>query len=175
MDFLNTYFNQGRWGSHLRISPWFQVFLKGKGGKCYRDVIVCSLPTYREEKGENSFPSHRDLSCIWCMLTYNEDLICCPLSVDVSMGRASVELHRRFSSSVVKVSNTKLWLDTAEIQVPTEALLSAKSCENKITCILLPRKMNGAFICSLMILLSEVLRTLKHNHLRLRSSSDSRG
>lgn len=105
---------------------------------------------------------------------YNKDLICCPLSMDVSMGRASVELHRRFSSSVVKVSNKKLWLDTPEIQVQTEALLSAKSCENKITCILLPSKMNGVFICSLMILLSEVLRTLKHD-LPLRSSSDSRG
>lgn len=106
---------------------------------------------------------------------YNKDLICCPLSVDVAVGRDSVELHRRFSSSVVKVSNKKLWLDTAEIQVQTEALLSAKSCENKITCVLLPSKMNWVFICSLMILLSEVLRTLKHNDLQLRSSSNSHG
>jgi len=36
---------------------------------------------------------------------YNKDLICCPWSVDVAMGRASAELHRKFINSVVIVSN----------------------------------------------------------------------
>lgn len=49
----------------------------------------------------------------------------------------------------------------AKTQVQIEALLSVKSCEDKITCILLSSKINWVFIGSLRIQLSDVLRTLK--------------
>lgn len=58
---------------------------------------MCFLPTNRGEKGKNSAPSHRVLSYVFGV---QKDLICCPLSVDVAIGRASVELHRRLNSSV---------------------------------------------------------------------------
>lgn len=56
--------------SNLGISSWFLIFLKSKGGKCYREVIVCFLSTYREENGKNSFPSHRVLSYVFAVHWY---------------------------------------------------------------------------------------------------------
>lgn len=44
--------------SLLWISSLFWIFLKGKGRKCYRDAVVCFLPTYRDND-KNSFPPHR--------------------------------------------------------------------------------------------------------------------
>lgn len=65
-DFLKYIFNQGRKKeSNLGIRSWFLIFLKGRSGKCYRDVIICFLPTYKKENGKNSFPSHQVLSSVF--------------------------------------------------------------------------------------------------------------
>lgn len=59
---------------------------------------MCFLPSNRDDKGKNSAPSNRVLSYV---CHEQKDLICCPSSAEVAIERASAELHRKISSSVL--------------------------------------------------------------------------